>query len=176
MRALLFFLAIVLSATTAAQSFPARPIRIIIGFPPGGAGEILIRTVGHKLTERWGQAVVVDNKPGASGNIAAGELVRSEPDGYTLLYMPAALVVNPSLFPKVPYDLAKDFSPADSCREFNAMKSALFMKISPRTSTTSGAPGGNRSGRTSMVRTLAVTSSPIRPSPLVAACTRRPCS
>ena len=118
MRAIFLVLAIVFSATTAAQGFPARPIRILIGFPPGGAGEILIRTVGQKLTERWGQAVVVDNRPGASGNIAAAELVRSEPDGYTLLYMPAALVVNPSLFPKVPYDLAKDFSPVTLLASF----------------------------------------------------------
>ena len=99
------------AATAAHAQYPAKPIRVIIGFPPGGAGEILVRTVGQKLTERWGQPVLVDNKPGASGNIAAGELVRSAPDGYTLLYMPAALVVNPSLFPKVPYDLARDFTP-----------------------------------------------------------------
>jgi tripartite-type tricarboxylate transporter receptor subunit TctC len=98
-------------AAAHAQSYPTKPIRVIIGFPPGGAGEILVRSVGQKLTERWGQPVLVDNKPGASGNIAAGELVRSAPDGYTLLYMPAALVVNPSLFPKVPYDLARDFTP-----------------------------------------------------------------
>jgi tripartite-type tricarboxylate transporter receptor subunit TctC len=101
-----------LAATAAhAQTYPTKPIRVIIGFPPGGAGEILVRTVGQKLTERWGQLVLVDNKPGASGNIAAGELVRSAPDGYTLLYMPAALAVNPSLFPKLPYDLARDFTP-----------------------------------------------------------------
>ena len=101
-----------LAATAAhAQAYPAKPIRVIIGFPPGGAGEILVRTVGQKLTERWGQPVLVDNKPGASGNIAASELVRSAPDGYTLLYMPAALAVNPSLFPKLPYDLARDFTP-----------------------------------------------------------------
>jgi tripartite-type tricarboxylate transporter receptor subunit TctC len=100
-----------LAAVTAHAQYPVKPIRVIIGFPPGGAGEILVRTVGQKLTERWGQPVLVDNKPGASGNIAAGELVRSVPDGYTLLYMPAALAVNPSLFPKVPYDLGRDFTP-----------------------------------------------------------------
>jgi len=98
------------AAATHAQ-YPVKPIRVISGFPPGGAGEILVRAVGQKLTERWGQPVLVDNRPGASGNIAAAELVRSAPDGYTLLYMPAALVVNPSLFPKVPYDLARDFTP-----------------------------------------------------------------
>jgi len=108
-------LAVVLAGFAAfavqAQTYPAKPVRVIIGFPPGGAGEILVRTVGQKLTERWGQPVLVDNRPGASGNIAAGELVRAAPDGYTLLYMPAALAVNPSLFPKVSYDLERDFTP-----------------------------------------------------------------
>jgi tripartite-type tricarboxylate transporter receptor subunit TctC len=111
MKVLLLCILLFFSGLSSAQPYPAKPIRVIIGFPPGGAGEVLVRTVGQKLTERWGQAVLVDNKPGASGNIAAAELIRSAPDGYTLLYMPAALVVNPSLFPKVPYDLERDFSP-----------------------------------------------------------------
>jgi tripartite-type tricarboxylate transporter receptor subunit TctC len=111
MRFSLLLLGLLFSAVASAQAYPSKPIRVIVGFPPGGSGEILIRAIGQKLTERWGQAIVVDNKPGASGNIAAAELVRSPADGYTLLYMPAALVVNPGLFPKVPYDLAKDFAP-----------------------------------------------------------------
>ncbi len=94
-----------------AQPYPSKPIRIIIGFPPGSGGETQVRLVGQKLTEAWGQPVVVDARPGASGNIAAEMLVKSAPDGYTLLYFPAALAINPSLFPKVPYDLANDFTP-----------------------------------------------------------------
>lgn len=95
----------------AAQSYPSKPIKIIIGFPPGSGGETQVRLVGQKLTEAWGQPIIVDARPGASGNIAAELLVKSPADGYTLQYFPAALAINPSLFPKVPYDLAKDFTP-----------------------------------------------------------------
>jgi tripartite-type tricarboxylate transporter receptor subunit TctC len=94
-----------------AQAWPTKPIKVIIGFPPGSGGETQVRMVGQKLTEAWGQPVVVEAKPGASGNIAAELLVKSPADGYTLLYFPAALAVNPALFPKLPYDIAKDFTP-----------------------------------------------------------------
>ena len=94
-----------------AQAYPSKPIKVIIGFPPGSGGETQVRLVGQKLTEAMGQPIVVDARPGASGNIAAELLVKSPGDGYTLLYFPAALAINPSLFPKVPYDLAKDFTP-----------------------------------------------------------------
>ncbi len=101
--------AVALAAT--AQPYPNKPIKILIGFPPGSGGETQVRLVGQKLTEAWGQPIIVDARPGASGNIAAEMLVKSPADGYTLLYFPAALAINPSLFPKVPYDLAKDFTP-----------------------------------------------------------------
>ncbi|MCC6212477.1 MAG: tripartite tricarboxylate transporter substrate binding protein [Burkholderiales bacterium] len=101
-----------------AQAYPSRPIRVILGFPPGGGGEILVRTIGQKLTERWGQPILIDNRPGAASNIAAAELVKSPADGYSLLYMPAALVVNPWLYAKVPYDLAKDFTPVTLLASF----------------------------------------------------------
>ncbi|NBS59410.1 MAG: tripartite tricarboxylate transporter substrate binding protein, partial [Betaproteobacteria bacterium] len=100
-----------LSLAATAQPYPNKPIKILIGFPPGSGGETQVRLVGQKLTEAWGQPVIVDARPGASGNIAAEMLVKSPADGYTLLYFPAALAINPSLFPKVPYDLAKDFTP-----------------------------------------------------------------
>ncbi len=100
-----------LALAATAQPYPNKPIKILIGFPPGSGGETQVRLVGQKLTEAWGQPVIVDARPGASGNIAAEMLVKSPADGYTLLYFPAALAINPSLFPKVPYDLAKDFSP-----------------------------------------------------------------
>lgn len=109
-----FFLVVLLSlgvGVAHADTYPSRPIRVLLGFPPGGGGEIQLRLIGQKLTERWGQPVIIDNRPGAGSNIAAGELVKAAPDGYTLLYMPAALVVNPWLYPKVPYDLARDFTP-----------------------------------------------------------------
>ena len=105
-------LALALSAlAVSAQPYPSRPIKVIIGFPPGSGGETQVRLIGQKLTEAWGQPIIVDARPGASGNIAAEMLVKSPPDGYTLQYFPAALAINPSLFPKVPYDLAKDFTP-----------------------------------------------------------------
>lgn len=107
-----------MSVGSVAQTYPSRPIRVILGFPPGGGGEILVRAIGQKLTERWGQAIVVDNRPGAGSNIAAAELLRAPADGYTLLYMPAALAVNPWLYPKVPYDLTKDFTPVTLLASF----------------------------------------------------------
>lgn len=100
-----------LALAAGAQPYPNKPIKILIGFPPGSGGETQVRLVGQKLTEAWGQPVIVDARPGASGNIAAEMLVKSPADGYTLLYFPAALAINPSLFPKVPYDLARDFTP-----------------------------------------------------------------
>ena len=100
-----------LALPAAAQPYPSKPIKVLIGFPPGSGGETQVRLVGQKLTEAMGQPIVVDARPGASGNIAAELLVKSPADGYTLLYFPAALAINPSLFPKVPYDLAKDFTP-----------------------------------------------------------------
>ena len=100
-----------LALAATAQPYPNKPIKILIGFPPGSGGETQVRLVGQKLTEAWGQPIIVDARPGASGNIAAEMLVKSPADGYTLLYFPAALAINPSLFPKVPYDLAKDFTP-----------------------------------------------------------------
>ena len=94
-----------------AQSYPSKPIRVIIGFPAGSAGDAQLRLVGQKLTEAWGRPLVIDSRPGASGNIAAELAVKSPADGYTLLYFPAALAINPSLFPTVTYDIARDFTP-----------------------------------------------------------------
>ncbi|MGE0874806.1 MAG: tripartite tricarboxylate transporter substrate binding protein [Burkholderiales bacterium] len=124
---LLIVLACSLAAPAAlAQAYPSKPIRIIIGFPPGSGGETQVRLVGQKLTEAWGQPIIVDAKPGASGNIATELLVKSAPDGYTLQYFPAALAINPSLFPRVPYDLAKDFSPIALLGKF-----PLVMLVNP---------------------------------------------
>jgi len=96
---------------THAQSYPSKPVRVLIGFPAGSAGEAQLRLVGQKLYDAWGRPLVIDARPGASGNIAAELAVKAPPDGYTLLYFPAALAINPSLFPTVPYDIARDFTP-----------------------------------------------------------------
>jgi tripartite-type tricarboxylate transporter receptor subunit TctC len=85
-------------------SYPARPIRMLIGFPPGAAVDIVARMVGEKLTAKWGQPVVVESRPGAAGNIAAEAVGKAEPDGYTLLTTPPTFVINPSLYPKLGFD------------------------------------------------------------------------
>jgi len=94
-----------------AQQYPTKPIRIVTGFAAGGPTDVSARTIGQKLTEAWGQPVVVDTRPGASGNIAAELVAKSAPDGYTLLLAVFAHAVNPSLIPKMPFDAVRDFAP-----------------------------------------------------------------
>lgn len=81
-----------------AQSYPTKPIRIVVPYPPGGTTDILTRVLGQKLTEAWGQQVVIDNRAGGGGNIGAEAVVRSSGDGYTLLSASTVHTVNPSLY------------------------------------------------------------------------------
>jgi tripartite-type tricarboxylate transporter receptor subunit TctC len=93
-------------------TYPSRPVRIIVPFAAGGVADALPRIVGEKLSQKWGQSVIVDNKPGASGNIGMAEGARAAPDGYTLVLAPAGnLTVNPTLFPKLPFDTQRDLTP-----------------------------------------------------------------
>jgi tripartite-type tricarboxylate transporter receptor subunit TctC len=95
-------------ATAPAQDYPVRPIRIIVPFPAGGTADIMPRIFGEKLGAKWGQPVIVDNRPGAAGNIGAELVYRAEPDGYTLLAAPPPpLVINPSLYPKLGFEPAR---------------------------------------------------------------------
>lgn len=95
-----------------AQSYPARTIRIIVPFSPGGASDTGARIIGQQLTERWGQQVIVENRPGAGGTIGTGIAAKAAPDGYTLLYGSSTeLAVNPHLYPKLTYDTLRDFAP-----------------------------------------------------------------
>ena len=94
-----------------AQLYPVKPIRIVVGFAAGGPTDIGARTIGQKLTESWGQQVIVDIRAGASGNIAAEHVAKSPPDGYTLLLAVFAHAVNPSLHAKLPFDAVKSFAP-----------------------------------------------------------------
>lgn len=94
-----------------AQSFPQRPVRIIVGFSAGGPADILARVVGQHLTDIWRQQVVVDNRPGAGGNIAGEIVARAMNDGYTLYMANIGHAVNPSLYRSLPFDPLKDFSP-----------------------------------------------------------------
>src|SRR3954469_19373302 len=109
-RALL--LALLFCAQAYAQNFPTRPIRVVVTSPAGGSNDIINRTLAAKLTEYLGQPVVIDNKPGASGFVAAETVAKAPADGYMLLAATeATLVTNPLFFPKVPYDAQRDFTP-----------------------------------------------------------------
>src|SRR5688572_16161396 len=109
-RALLAAVLLLVSGVTCA--FPDKPVRFVIGFTPGGPSDILARAVGQKLAERWGQQVVIENRPGAGGNLAAEAVAKSAPDGYTwLLGNNSILATNHALYRKLPYDPVKDFAP-----------------------------------------------------------------
>jgi tripartite-type tricarboxylate transporter receptor subunit TctC len=95
----------------AEQTFPTKPLRIISPYPPGGGNDTLARTIAPKLAENLRQQVLVDNRPGANTIIGSEALVRAAPDGYTMILMPNVHAINPSLYPKLPYDPVKDFAP-----------------------------------------------------------------
>ena len=100
------------SRIATAQNYPLRPVRLIVGFAPGGPSDLVARVLGDKLSETLGKPVVVENVSGAAGNIAADRVAKAAPDGYTLLLTAsAAIVVNPSLYQKLPFDPLKDFAP-----------------------------------------------------------------
>ncbi len=99
------------NAQTAA-TYPNKPIRLVVPFTPGGSTDILARAIGQELTKAWGQSVIIDNVPGAGGSIGADRVAKAPADGYTLLMGHiGTLAVNPSLYPKLPYNPVKDFAP-----------------------------------------------------------------
>lgn len=99
------------SATVAAQSYPARPIRLIVPFPPGGSTDLVARVVGQKMSESWGRQVVIDNRPGANGMIGSDIVAKATPDGYSLvLGTIGPMAINASLY-KMPYDIMRDLAP-----------------------------------------------------------------
>jgi len=103
-----------------AQAWPSKPIRIVVPFPPGGPADLLPRLIGPKLTEAWGQPVIVENKAGAGGNIGMDTVAKAAPDGYTLVIGPNGnLVVNPHLYANLPYDVMKDFAPVTLVATFS---------------------------------------------------------
>ncbi len=107
----LCLLAALFPGAVSAQTFPAKPVRIIVPFAPGGGTDLISRHVGQKITAAWGQTLFVENRPGAGGNIGTEIAARSPADGYTLLAVPSAFSINPSLYTRVPYDPIKDFEP-----------------------------------------------------------------
>lgn len=110
-RYLLLALGALAVTGAAAQQYPVRPVRTIVAYPPGGSTDIIARIIGQKLTDRFGQTVIVDNRGGAAGMIGAELVARATPDGYTLMVADSPFVVNPFVFAKVPYDPQRDFTP-----------------------------------------------------------------
>ena len=107
-----FMASVAAFAQDAADTYPNRPIRIIVTFPPGGPTDIIARAVGQKLTEAWGQPVVVDNRAGAGGNIGTDFVAKAAPDGYTLLLSNfGPLAISPFVYAKLPYDPVTDLAP-----------------------------------------------------------------
>jgi tripartite-type tricarboxylate transporter receptor subunit TctC len=101
----------VAAAGTQAQSFPVKPVRLIVAFPPGGTTDTIARTFGQKLTEAWKQQVVVENRGGAGGTIAADVVAKSAPNGYTVMLNTAAQAIAAAMYRKLPFDPVKDFTP-----------------------------------------------------------------
>jgi tripartite-type tricarboxylate transporter receptor subunit TctC len=111
-RLLVSFFLLLAMPLAHAQSWPQRPVRVIVPFAPGGASDLMPRLVGEKLAAIWAQPVVIDNRPGAAGNIGMEAGAKSPPDGYTLLAAPNGnLVVNPHMYSKLAYDVFKDLAP-----------------------------------------------------------------
>ena len=120
LRSLLLAAAIALPLLAQAQAFPSRPMRIVCPFPPGGGVDITARALAAELAKQIGQPVTVENKPGAGGNIAAAEVAKAAPDGYTLfLTLNALHAISPLLYAKLPFDAVKDFAWITTLVQFN---------------------------------------------------------
>src|SRR5436189_2641752 len=107
-----FLLAIALAFSAAAQDYPTRPVRMVVGFPPGGGTDVVARILAPRMSELLGQPIVIDNRPGATGTVAAGQVAKSPPDGYTIMMGHVSVnAIAPSLFSNLSYDVLKDFAP-----------------------------------------------------------------
>src|ERR1700676_2596018 len=104
--------ALLASGAASAQSgFPAKPVHILVPYPAGGGVDVLARTLGDEVAKQWGQSVIIENRPGAGGVVASQALATSPPDGTTLIVVASGHATNPFLYPKIPYDTFKDFTP-----------------------------------------------------------------
>jgi tripartite-type tricarboxylate transporter receptor subunit TctC len=115
------------AAAGAAETFPSRPIRLVVPFPAGGGTDIVGRVLGQRLHESLGQPFVIDNRGGAGGTLGTALAAKSPPDGYTLLLVPTSHVINPSIYAKLPYDTEKDFAPITM-----VASAAILMAVNPR--------------------------------------------
>ena len=110
-----------------AANYPGRPIRVIVPFAPGGGLDISTRLIGQKLTEKWGQNIVVDSRPGAATIVGTEIASKAAPDGYTLLMITTTFAINPGLYPKLPYDPVRDFMPVT---QLNSQPNVIVVAIS----------------------------------------------
>jgi tripartite-type tricarboxylate transporter receptor subunit TctC len=110
-RAAAALAAFFLMSTASAQTFPTRTVKVVVPAAPGGSMDVLARILTPGLNEKWGQPVIIENRPGGAGNIAASVVAKADPDGYTLLVWNDTLLINPHLFKEVPYDARHDFTP-----------------------------------------------------------------
>jgi len=114
------------SIVARAQSYPTRPVRIIVGFAPGGPADLIARLIGQSLSERLGQQFIIENRPGAGSNIATEAVVRAPPDGYTLLLVTATNAINTTLYEKLNFDFVRDIVPVASVN-----RSSGVMEVNP---------------------------------------------
>ncbi|HZQ73505.1 MAG TPA: tripartite tricarboxylate transporter substrate binding protein [Burkholderiales bacterium] len=112
MRKIAFLLSLLVAFAAGAQSYPAKPVRVVVTFPPGGTPDIYGRVMAAELQKAWGQGVLVENRTGAGGTIGTDAVAKAAPDGYTLLFAAdATITIAPSLYAKLPYDPVRDFAP-----------------------------------------------------------------
>jgi len=130
--AIVLLLAAALTHHAAAETYPSRPIRLIVPFPPGGAADILARLIGNKVSEQIGQPVITENRPGAGGMLGADAAAKSPPDGYTILHNTNGAAIAPALYRTLPFDTAKDFAPVTQI-----VASNLVLVASPKSGITS---------------------------------------
>jgi tripartite-type tricarboxylate transporter receptor subunit TctC len=121
LRALAGILAAAALSTAHAQTYPVKPIRIVLGYAPGGVADITARMVAQKLSSSLGQQVIIDNRPSAGGIVAAEMVAKAEPDGYTLLHLNYGNAVSAALFRSLPYDTVKDFVPVSAMGFFDVL-------------------------------------------------------
>ncbi|HZT63070.1 MAG TPA: tripartite tricarboxylate transporter substrate-binding protein, partial [Burkholderiales bacterium] len=142
---LLFALVPLPALSQQADDYPARAIHILVGFTPGGGPDITARWIAQKLGETWKQQVIVDNRPGAGGTIAAGTVARAAPDGYTLLSVSSAHAVAAAIYPKLPYDTFKDLAgiteTASSCYVLVVAPSLSIRSVSELVAAAKAKPG-----------------------------------
>ena len=132
MRETLLAVLVWLPIFAAAQNYPNGPMRIVVPFPPGGGTDILARVLAQKLNEAWGVPVIVENRGGANGSIGTAYVAKAAPDGHTAVFVPSGFAVNPSIYPKLPFDSVKDLAPVTLLAE-GPLVLSLHPSFPPRT-------------------------------------------